>query len=189
MTTTQPTPPPMPSVPPASCAPPLPSDTDAAAFVAALRRLKAWSGLSYRQLERRAERAGHVLPYSTAASLLGRDRLPRKELVVAFVEACGVGEPETRAWVAARNAIACGPLPQATQPRPARPRQSQQPQRHVRPQSTHGQQRPRRTSRSRRTRAATAVLLVALLTGAATQGAFTQNEEVHETRTSSAVPG
>ncbi|MDO0937557.1 hypothetical protein QQY66_39695 [Streptomyces sp. DG2A-72] len=58
-------------------APPAPPDTDAVAFVAALRHLKAWSGLSYRQLERRATQAGHTLPCSTAATMLGRDPLQK----------------------------------------------------------------------------------------------------------------
>lgn len=88
--------------------PPAPVDTDAAAFVAALRRLKAWSGLSYRRLEGRAAEAGHTLPYSTAATMLGRDRLPRAELVAAFVAACGVRAEEAEAWLDARMAIACG---------------------------------------------------------------------------------
>ncbi|MGP4006467.1 hypothetical protein [Streptomyces sp. 4N124] len=89
-------------------APPTPPDTDAAAFVAALRRLKAWSGLSYRRLERRAADAGHTLPYSTAATMLGRERLPRAELVAAFVAACGVRGTEAEAWLDARSRIACG---------------------------------------------------------------------------------
>ena len=47
-------------------APPEPAGTDAAAFVAALHRLKVWSGLGYRHLERRAgdhvdPREGHLL--------------------------------------------------------------------------------------------------------------------------------
>ncbi|MDO0936846.1 hypothetical protein QQY66_35935 [Streptomyces sp. DG2A-72] len=89
-------------------APPTPPDTDAAAFVAALRRLKAWSGLSYRRLESRAADAGHALPYSTAATMLGRERLPRAELVAAFVAACGVRGAEAEAWADARSRIACG---------------------------------------------------------------------------------
>ncbi len=47
-------------------APPEPAGTDAVAFVAALHRLKVWSGLGYRHLERRAAQAGHNPPYSTA---------------------------------------------------------------------------------------------------------------------------
>ncbi|MEV5981869.1 hypothetical protein [Streptomyces sp. NPDC052114] len=183
MTTTPLTPPPMPSAPPASCAPPTPPATDAAAFVAALRRLKAWSGFSYRELERRAGRAGHVMPYSTAASLLGRDRLPRKDLVVAFVVACGAGEAEVLAWVAARDAIACGALRQEVRT------QSPQPRRHARDEATRDARHPLRARRLRRAVAATAVLLAVLLTGAATQGAVTRNEEVQETHSSSVAPG
>jgi hypothetical protein len=89
-------------------APPTPPDTDAAAFVAALRRLKAWSGLSYRRLERHPADAGHCLPYSTAATMLGRERLPREELVAAFVAACGIRGDQAQAWLDARTDIACG---------------------------------------------------------------------------------
>jgi hypothetical protein len=102
-------------------APPTPPDTDAAAFVAGLRRLKAWSGLSYRRLERRAAEAGHCLPYSTAASMLGRERLPREELVAAFVAACGVRGAEAEAWLDARTDIACGPALRPRAPRTVPP--------------------------------------------------------------------
>jgi hypothetical protein len=144
-----------------STSPPAPSDTDAAAFMAELRRLKAWSGLSYRQLERRAAAAGHSLPYSTAATLLGKDRLPRAELVVAFVTACGVRGDDAQAWADARSRIVCGPasFPPA---RSARPR------------------------RSRRSLAAAAAVLVAALLGAAVAGGgFTDTQEERETRISS----
>ncbi len=95
---------------------------DEAEFVAALRRLKAWSGLSYRQLERRAAEAGRVLPYSTASTALGRETLPREELLVAFVLACGLDDDEAAAWVAARKRIAVGDRVTATEPRTARRR-------------------------------------------------------------------
>ncbi|MFJ6658416.1 hypothetical protein ACIQNG_18915 [Streptomyces sp. NPDC091377] len=88
--------------------PPVPPDTDAAAFMTALRDLKVWSGLSYRQLERRAARAGHVLPHSTVATMLGRDRLPREELVALFVAACGMRADEAQVWLDARVSIAYG---------------------------------------------------------------------------------
>ncbi|HLU73860.1 MAG TPA: helix-turn-helix domain-containing protein [Nonomuraea sp.] len=82
--------------------------TDEAAFMAGLRRLKDWSGLSFRQLERRASAAGDVLPYSTASTMLGRDRLPREELLVAFVRACGLGGDDVLRWVSVRAEIAAG---------------------------------------------------------------------------------
>ncbi|WP_329095943.1 hypothetical protein OG979_14090 [Actinomadura citrea] len=94
--------------------------TDEAEFIAALRRLKAWSGLSYRQLERRAAAAGRVLPYSTASTALGRKSLPREELLVAFVLACGLDDDEAASWVAVRKRIAVGGRVTATEPRAAR---------------------------------------------------------------------
>ncbi|MER6006812.1 hypothetical protein ABT120_50330 [Nonomuraea angiospora] len=100
--------------------------TDASTFMAGLRALKAWSGLSFRQLERRASAAGGALPSSTASTMLGKNRLPREELLVAFVRGCGPGEEHVRAWVAARTKIIKGtaaapiaaPLRHATWRRP-----------------------------------------------------------------------
>lgn len=75
----------------------------AAEFVELMRRLRDWAGLSYRQLERRAETSGDVLPASTLATALSRVTLPRESLVVAFVRACGC---DTAAWVTARRQLA-----------------------------------------------------------------------------------
>ncbi|MEU1667387.1 hypothetical protein ABZ547_28135 [Streptomyces sparsogenes] len=75
----------------------------AAEFVAAMRQLRTWADLSYRQLERNAEAAGDVLPRATIAGALSRDDLPREQLLAAFVRACG-GDAETVAvWLAARR--------------------------------------------------------------------------------------
>ncbi|WP_055563041.1 hypothetical protein [Streptomyces atriruber] len=94
--------------------PPVPTPAAGeAAFMAELRRLKAWSGLSYRELERAAAAAGEVLPYSTAATMLRRDRLPREALLVAFVVACGLDADDTRRWAAARRELAVGARPDA----------------------------------------------------------------------------
>jgi hypothetical protein len=82
--------------------------TEETAFVAELRRLKVWSGLSFRQLERQAAAAGDTLPYSTAATMLGKNRLPREDLLVTFVRACGLDGDELRQWVTTRAAIADG---------------------------------------------------------------------------------
>lgn len=81
---------------------------DAASFVAALRQLRVRADLSFRALERRAERAGDVLPSSTANAALSRDKLPRADLVATFVRACGGDEPTVENWVAARNDLAAG---------------------------------------------------------------------------------
>lgn len=74
---------------------------DTAGFVAQLRLLKERSGLTYRQLERRAEARGDVLPRSTLADVLGGRTQPRPELLAAFLPACGDGhrvELWLRAW-------------------------------------------------------------------------------------------
>ncbi len=89
--------------------PPSPTTaTDEATFVAELRRLKSWSGLSFRQLERHAAALGETLPYSTVATMLGRNRLPREDLLVTFVKACGLDEHEVQRWAMVRAAIAYG---------------------------------------------------------------------------------
>jgi Concanavalin A-like lectin/glucanases superfamily len=80
-----------------------------AEFIDQLRRLKAWSGLTYRQLERRASDRGDVLPHSTVATALSRESLPRVELVRALVRACGCDERTTGTWVAVRRRLATGP--------------------------------------------------------------------------------
>ncbi|MFC8200516.1 hypothetical protein ACFUTV_34740 [Streptomyces sp. NPDC057298] len=161
-------------------APPTPPDTDAAAFVAALRRLKAWSGLSYRRLERRAAEAGHCLPYSTAATMLGRDRLPRAELVAAFVAACGVRGDLAQAWLDARTGIACGPAP-AVAPPAAAPAVIAVPAVAVPAVASPARVRPLRT---RWALAGAAALVTVLLAGATASGALTDDEEVGVTRTS-----
>lgn len=75
-------------------------------FVEALRRLKRWSGMGYRQLAKRAAVAGQALPRSTLTVALNRGTLPREDLVVAFVRTCGCDEEEVARWVGARRRIA-----------------------------------------------------------------------------------
>jgi hypothetical protein len=75
-------------------------------FVEALRRLKRWTGMGYRQLTKRATTAGQVLPRSTLTVALNRGTLPREDLVAAFVRTCGCDEAEVAAWVNARRRIA-----------------------------------------------------------------------------------
>ncbi|GAA4634423.1 hypothetical protein GCM10023196_075900 [Actinoallomurus vinaceus] len=77
-------------------------------FVAQLRRLKAWSGLTYRELEKEAAKHGYVLPHSTIASALKRESLPREELVKGLVRACGCPDETVADWVAVRRALAVG---------------------------------------------------------------------------------
>lgn len=99
--------------------------TNAAEFVAEMRRLRAWSGLTFRQLERNAVSAGDVLPHSTLVAALRRDRLPREELLRAFTRACGCDPQEVVEWMEARRrlavALAAPPPTPKTLPSPASP--------------------------------------------------------------------
>jgi hypothetical protein len=92
-----------------------------AEFIHQLRRLKAWSGLTYRQLERRAGEHGDVLPHSTVATALSRESLPRVELVRALVRACGCDEKTAGTWVAVRRRLATGPDRTGAAPQTAPP--------------------------------------------------------------------
>ncbi|MGW0029199.1 helix-turn-helix domain-containing protein [Streptomyces sp. NPDC003314] len=76
-----------------------------AEFLARLRALKDWSGLTYRELSARAEARGDVLPRSTVANMLSRTTLPREELLTAFVRACGTGPAGLERWRAARREL------------------------------------------------------------------------------------
>ncbi|MEV8442793.1 helix-turn-helix transcriptional regulator [Actinosynnema sp. NPDC051121] len=92
---------------------------DAAEFVVMLRELKERSGLTLRGLEEKAAAQGEVLARSTVADMLRKDALPRPELLVAFVRACGVDEPEP--WLRARERLAVGEVAPAAETSPVRP--------------------------------------------------------------------
>ncbi|MGW3426145.1 helix-turn-helix domain-containing protein [Streptomyces phaeochromogenes] len=79
-----------------------------AEFVAVLRVLRTWSGLTYRQLESKATAHGDTLPASTIATTLGRTTLPRERFVDAFTRACGLGDEQGRQWLDVRQRIATG---------------------------------------------------------------------------------
>lgn len=98
--------------------------------------------------------------------MLGRDRLPREELVAAFVAACGVRADEAEAWLDARVTIACGGRPAKTTITP----------------------RNRRFRQPRWALAGAVALALALLGGASAAGAFTDDVEVDDTRTSLHLP-
>ncbi|WP_424888928.1 helix-turn-helix domain-containing protein [Streptomyces sp. XH2] len=77
---------------------------DAGDFTDRMRRLKERSGLTYRELEQRAQARGEVLPRSTLSDVLQGRSLPRPELLVAFLHVCGVeDEREIGAWLEARS--------------------------------------------------------------------------------------
>ncbi|MFD5894987.1 helix-turn-helix domain-containing protein [Streptomyces sp. NPDC060366] len=77
-----------------------------AEFVRAMRQLRGWADLSYRQLERRASEAGDALPRATVSGVLAREDLPREELLTAFVRACGVDAATVDTWLEARRRLA-----------------------------------------------------------------------------------
>jgi hypothetical protein len=74
-------------------------------FIASLRDLKQRSGLTYRQLEKRATEHGKVLARSTLADVLAGKRLPAPDVLDAFVHACGEGD-QADSWQQARASIA-----------------------------------------------------------------------------------
>ncbi|GIE94635.1 effector-associated domain 2-containing protein [Paractinoplanes rishiriensis] len=77
-----------------------------------LRRLHVRSGMSYRDLERWAEKqrqAGRASVYLSRATLtdaLNGRRVPKKEFVRAFVEACEVPFAERSGWISAWQRVA-----------------------------------------------------------------------------------
>ena len=68
-----------------------------------LRDVRRRSGLTYRELARRASAAGHWLPPSTLATMLGRTTLPRERTVVALLAACGTPAVEVDRWLETRR--------------------------------------------------------------------------------------
>nr|WP_255672962.1 tetratricopeptide repeat protein [Glycomyces amatae] len=71
-----------------------------------LRELRAASGLSIREISRRARDRGDWLPTSTLAAVLNRDAIPRAEVVAALVRACGGDEAAVDTWLAQCGRIA-----------------------------------------------------------------------------------
>ncbi|MDA1359868.1 tetratricopeptide repeat protein [Glycomyces luteolus] len=93
-------------------------------MVALLRELRAGSGLSIREVSRRARDHGDWLPTSTLAAVLNRDSLPRSEVVAALVRACGGDEAAVDTWLAQCSRIAAadvsdgGQVPRQLPPAP-----------------------------------------------------------------------
>ncbi|MGW3464411.1 helix-turn-helix domain-containing protein [Streptomyces olivaceoviridis] len=77
-------------------------------FTAALRALRIWSGLTYRQLEGKSTASGDAMPASTIATTLGRNTLPREPFVAVFTRACGLDEADVERWLDARRRLALG---------------------------------------------------------------------------------
>ncbi|MEU8170166.1 peptidoglycan-binding protein [Micromonospora sp. NPDC049004] len=84
---------------------PVPQVATAGEYVVALRDVRRRSGLTYREISRRASAAGHWLPPSTLATMLGRNTLPRERTVVALLAACGTPAADVERWVGLRRDI------------------------------------------------------------------------------------
>lgn len=102
----------------------VPPPATAGEYVAALRDVRRRSGLTYREISRRASAAGHWLPPSTLATMLGRSTLPRERTVVALLAACGTSAPDIERWLDLRRDIEAQlgePTRPAGQPTPDEP--------------------------------------------------------------------
>ncbi|WP_242901387.1 hypothetical protein [Actinomadura terrae] len=77
-------------------------------FVALLRRLQEWSGLRVSEIEERVWAAGVLIP-GGLAGLLGGDVLPSREIVLAFVTACGLVPEDRERWVRAHARVSPAP--------------------------------------------------------------------------------
>ncbi|MEV6694537.1 helix-turn-helix transcriptional regulator [Micromonospora sp. NPDC051196] len=84
---------------------PVPQAATAGEYVGLLRDIRRGSGLTYREISRRASAAGHWLPPSTLATMLGRTTLPRERTVVALLAACGTPAAVIEQWVGLRREI------------------------------------------------------------------------------------
>ncbi len=149
---------------------------DAAGFIALMRALQRWSGLSLAELEARMGSAPVLLPEGLAG-MLGGSKLPRREVVSAFISACGC-VPEVQAdWMRAYARIsgtAPAPSPEAAfAPPPSQEAPPEEPEKRARPRHRKpgGKRRQKRTRRSLSPLAAApafvtvAVIAVAMLTG------------------------
>ncbi|MCZ0991543.1 RICIN domain-containing protein [Streptomyces diastatochromogenes] len=85
---------------------PLPKQAQSVAeFTRCMRCLKEQVGLTFRQLEARAAQNGDVLARSTLADALRRNSLPRSDVLIAFLRACGYGD-DAHVWLEARDRLA-----------------------------------------------------------------------------------
>jgi hypothetical protein len=89
-----------------------------AEFVAVMRDLQRWSGLTLQELEARTAIAPVLFP-GGLVSLLGGSSLPRRELVSAFISACGC-VPEVQAeWMLAHARVESANADPGTPDKPA----------------------------------------------------------------------
>ncbi|WP_322769594.1 hypothetical protein [Frankia sp. Cr1] len=75
-------------------------------FAGCLRRVRARAdNISYRRLEQWGTRNNSPLPRSTVVDVLAGRRLPRKTLLLAFLQACGVNPRTEPRWVTTWNRL------------------------------------------------------------------------------------
>jgi hypothetical protein len=78
-------------------------------LAAQLRRLRLRAGNpALREIERRAQQRGRLLPRSTLAAVLAGDRPPRRDLLLVLIRVLGVPETEIPMWVAGWERIVEG---------------------------------------------------------------------------------
>jgi hypothetical protein len=78
-----------------------------AELLAAMRALRKWAAVTYRELEARAQSVGDKLPRGLIPNLMANNDLPRESTLASFVRAC-VGDHAVEQWLAARRRIAVG---------------------------------------------------------------------------------
>ncbi|ROO63083.1 hypothetical protein EDC02_5096 [Micromonospora sp. Llam0] len=84
-------------------------------LAACLSRLRAQAEISYRGLEQWGSRHGTPMPRSTMADVFAGRRLPRKQVLLTYLRACGIDPRTDPRWLAAWTRLA----EQRTAPRPA----------------------------------------------------------------------
>lgn len=71
--------------------------SSAAQLIGMMKQLRTWAGSpSFAELNKRS--GGFRLPPSTVSDMLRRQKLPRLELLLAFVRACGLDEEQSAVW-------------------------------------------------------------------------------------------
>ncbi|GIF17189.1 helix-turn-helix domain-containing protein [Actinoplanes teichomyceticus] len=92
----------------------------AAEFNDGLKRLREWSGLTYRMIAARSTPGARVAP-STLCGAFARGTLPRRNLTASFLQAIGLPDADQQAWLDAWQAIKDGQPVRVAAPAPLLP--------------------------------------------------------------------
>src|SRR5579863_933515 len=111
------------ATPPAHPPIPRPGEvTSAAQFLGLMKLLRQWAGNpSLAELNRRS--GGFLLPPSTLSDALAKDQLPRLDLILSYVRACGLNDEQATAWERTWRALRTHQRPPHEPPPGNRPRQ------------------------------------------------------------------